>query len=436
MAKRQSSSTRDETVEEAAAAEQIAEETVPPVNGVAHTNGAAVAEAAVADVAVDGHTTVMFLGSGEHARELAVSFQRLGAHVIVVDSQDGPAHGVAHRTVAAALDDAERVAEIVRQEKPQFVVPLAETVAVEVLDALENTEAATQVIPTPKAARLGRDREAIRRMAAEELGLPTPAYGFADSADDLRRVVEELGYPAVVRPVSASCGQGQAVVLREVDVEPAWEQAVGANVDGRERVLVETVVEIDYEILLLTVRTPGVGGATRLFFCEPIAHRQSGADALQAWQPQPLSQAAIELARSIAARVVNALGGYGIYGVELFVHGDDVYFSDLTSRPDDAGLVTVRSQRLSQFDLHARAVLGLSVDTILVSPAAAELVYGDGDVPTRRRLDEALRVPESDVRVFGHSETHRRRRVGMGLATAPNAAVALGRAHHVAGQLR
>ncbi|MBA0046231.1 formate-dependent phosphoribosylglycinamide formyltransferase [Mycobacterium sp. NPDC050853] len=381
-------------------------------------------------------TTVMLLGSGELARELAISFQRLGADVVVVDSREGgPAQDAADRTVLAPIDESERLFELIEKERPRFVVPLVETASGDALDKVAEQKVA-QVIPTVKAVRLARDREAMRRMAADELGLPTPAFWFANSVEELHEVLETSGFPAVVRPVSATYGQGQSVVLRDSDAEPAWEQAIASSVGGIQRVLVETAVEIDYEITLLTVRTAGVGGATRLYFCEPIAHRQSGTDAMQMWQPQPLSQAALELARSIAARAVNALGGHGVYGVELFVRGDEVYFCDVSARPYDSGLVTVRSQRLSEFDMHARAVLGAPIDTILVSPAAAEVVYGDGDGPSPRQLDEALQVPESDIRVFGHAETHRRRRIGVGLATAPNTALALTRAQQVARHLR
>lgn len=381
-------------------------------------------------------TTVMLLGSGELAKELAISFQRLGAEVVVVDSgSSGPAHGVADRSVLAPIGESEHLFELVEKERPRFVVPLVETASGEALDKLADGKIA-QVIPTAKAVRLAGDREGMRRMAAEELGLPTPAYWFADSVDELHKVLETSGFPAVVRPVSAAYGQGQSVVLRDGDAEPAWEQAIAANIGGNQRVLVETVVEIDYEITLLTVRTAGVGGATRLYFCEPIAHRQSGTDAMQMWQPQPLSQAALELARSIAARAVNALGGHGVYGVELFVRGDEVYFCDVSARPYDSGLVTVRSQRLSEYDMHARAVLGAPIDTILVSPAAAEVVYGAGPGPSPRQLDEALQIPESDLRVFGNAESHRRRRVAVALATAPNTALALSRAQQVARHLR
>ncbi len=389
-----------------------------------------------AEPSAGSRTTVMLLGSGELAKELAISFQRLGAEVIVVDTATGgPAHGVADRSVLAPIGESERLYELIEKERPRFVVPLVELASREALDKLAEDKI-TAVIPTAKAVRLAADREGMRRMAAEELGLPTPTYWFANSVEELRAVLETSGFPAVVRPVAAAYGQGQSVVLRDGDLTPAWEQAIAANIGGGRRVMVETAVEIDYEITLLTVRTAGVGGATRLYFCEPIAHRQSGTDAMQMWQPQPLSQAALELARSIAARAVNALGGHGVYGVELFVRGDEVYFCDVSARPYDSGLVTVRSQRLSEYDMHARAVLGAPIDTILVSPAAAEVVYGDGHGPAPRQLDEALQTPESDLRVFGHAEAHRRRRVAVALATAPNTALALNRAQQVARHLR
>ncbi|MGH3726534.1 MAG: formate-dependent phosphoribosylglycinamide formyltransferase [Mycobacterium sp.] len=420
-------------------APKAVEATKPPVQTDAPAGEAAAPDPAPADPSeppAANRTTVMLLGSGELARELAISFQRLGAEVVVVDSQKGgPAQSAADRTVLLPIGESARLIELIEKERPRFVVPLVEAASGDALDKVAENKI-TQVIPTAKAVRLACDREAMRRMAAEELGLPTPAYWFANSVEELHKVLETSGFPAVVRPVSASYGQGQSVVLRDSDAEPAWEQAIASSLGGNRRVLVETAVEIDYEITLLTVRTAGVGGATRLYFCEPIAHRQSGTDAMQMWQPQPLSQAALELARSIAARAVNALGGHGVYGVELFVRGDEVYFCDVSARPYDTGLVTVRSQRLSEFDMHARAVLGVPIDTILVSPAAAEVVYGDGHGPSPRQLDEALQIPESDLRVFGHSETHRRRRMGVGLATAPNTALALGRAQQVARHLR
>jgi phosphoribosylglycinamide formyltransferase 2 len=340
---------------------------------------------------------VVIVGADGPGAELVSSFERLGAEVTALDGGVDPA-------------------DVIERVRPDHVVRTADPTDV--------------------------DREGVRRLAADELGLPTAPFWFAGSVAELTAITDHTGFPLVVTPLAAPPGEGQSVLLRSEDVEPAWQRAGAAGGPGR--VLVETVVEIDHELTILTVR--GADGV--LTFCEAIGHRQvdSGPAAeydtvLEVWQPQQMSQIAVDAARSIAARVVNALGGQGVFGVELLVRGDEVYFSDVTARPPDTGLVTLRSQRLSMFDLHARATLGLPVDSIMVSPAAAEVVYagaaaGDaGDAPAGV-LVAALGVPESDVRVFPRSAGHQRGPVGVAIATGPDVTTARDRVRQMSGALR
>jgi phosphoribosylglycinamide formyltransferase 2 len=387
-----------------------------------------------------GPTTVMLLGSGELGRELVLAFQRLGAFVIAVDRYAGaPAHAVADRAVVVKMNDPDELAALFERESPHYVVTDSGFVAADALTSVSE-RGDVQVVPTARTARLSLDREGMRRLAADELGLPTAPFWFAGSIEELTAVADHAGLPLVVKPVVAVPGQGQSVVLRHDDIEAAWERAVTAGRIPQNRVLAETIVEIDYEVTLLTVRTEGPTGPV-VHFCEPIGHREVNGDILEAWQPQAMSDAARDVAKSIAARIVNALSGRGVFGVELQVHGDEVYFADVTSRPHDSGLVTLRSQRLSGFELHARAILGLPVDTIMISPAAAEIAYAEtGSADPREDgskaevgpiLVEALAVPESDVRLFGHSETDSRHRLGVALATAPDVGAARERAHEV-----
>ncbi len=284
----------------------------------------------------------------------------------------------------------------------------------------------------------------MRRLAADELGLPTAPFWFAGSVDELTAVAEHAGFPLVVKPVAGVPGEGQSVLLRIDDVEAAWQRAVAAGRVPHNRVLAETVVEVDYEITLITVRTTGPTGPA-LHFCEPIGHREGDGDLLEAWQPQQMSAPALDAAKSIAARIVNALGGRGVFGVELLVRGDEVYFADVRTRPHDSGLVTLRSQRLSEFELHARAILGLHVDTIMISPGAVEVAYaGAESAPAEIAaenvnavLADALAVAESDVRLFNRpDETDARRRLGVALATAPDVTTARDRVRRVTGVLR
>jgi phosphoribosylglycinamide formyltransferase 2 len=389
-------------------------------------------------------SAVMLLGSGELSRELTLAFQRLGREVMAVDRYaDAPAHGVADRAAVVKMNDPEALTAIIERANPLYVVAESGVIAVDALVAA--AERGLEVFPTPRAVRMVQDREGLRRLAADELGLPTAPFWFAGSADELTAIAEHAGFPLVVTPVAGVPGEGQSVLLRTEDVEAAWQRAVAAGRVTHNRVLAETVVEVDYEITLITVRTTGPTGPA-LHFCEPIGHREGGdGDVFAAWQPQPLSAPALDAAKSIAARIVNALGGRGVFGVELLVRGDEVYFADVRIRPHDSGLVTVRSQRLSEFELHARAILGLHVDTIMISPGAAEVTYAGTEatpaevsaVNVNAVLADALAVAESDVRLFNRpDETGAKRRLGVALATAPDVTTARDRARRVTGVLR
>src|SRR5215212_5461071 len=391
----------------------------------------------------DEPKAVMLLGSGELSRELTLAFQRLGREVIAVDRYaNAPAHGVADRAAVVKMNDAEALTAIIDRANPLYVVAESGVIAVDALVAA--AERGLEVFPTPRSVRMAQDREGMRRLAADELGLPTAPFWFAGSVDELSAVAEHAGFPLVVTPVAGVPGEGRSVLLRIDDVDAAWQRAVAAGRIPHGRVLAETVVEVDHEITLITVRTTGPTGPA-LHFCEPIGHREGDGDVLESWQPQQLSAPALDAAKSIAARIVNALGGRGVFGVELLVRGDEVYFSDVRMRPHDTGLVTLRSQRLSVFELHARAILGLHVDTIMISPGAAEVTYGSGESApvdiapenVNAVLGDALAVAESDARLFNRpDETEPRRRLGLALATAPDVITARDRVRRVTGVLR
>jgi phosphoribosylglycinamide formyltransferase 2 len=416
-------------------------EPVTPVEGAAPE---ASPQQVTADEAADHRATVMLLGSGELSRELALAFQRLGAVVIAVDRHYAAAHGVADRSAVVKMNDAEELTALIGRENPRYVVAESGVIATDALLAVAERDD-VEVFPTPRSTRLALDREGMRRLASDELGLPTAPFWFAGSAEELGAVAEHAGFPLVVKPVSGVLRDGQSVLLRPEDVEPAWQRAIAAGRIAHSRVMAETVVEVDYEVTLLTVRTTGPTGPA-LTFCEPIGHRQGdGDEVLEVWQPQQMNPAALDAAKSIAARIVNSLGGRGVFAVELLVRGDEVYFSDVRTRPHDTGMVTLRSQRLSVFELHARAILGLAVDTIMISPGAAEIRYGGAEAPVTEPaaadvtavLSEALATQESDVRLFGRpDETEDRRRLGVALATAPDVIIARDRARRVGAALR
>ena len=380
-----------------------------------------------------GATRVMLLGSGELGKEVIIAFQRLGVEVIAVDRYDNaPGHQVAHHAFTIDMSNPEELLALIDSQQPDFVVPEIEAIAT---DALAEVEARGRsvVIPTARATQLTMNREGIRRLAAEELGLPTSPYAFADSLEDVRDALSTIGFPAVIKPVMSSSGKGQSVVRSEADVEAAWDYALkGGRVDLG-RVIVEGFVDFDYEITLLTVRA-----ADGTSFCEPIGHLQESGDYIESWQPQPMSDAALAGARDVAERITTALGGRGLFGVELFVQGDNVYFSEVSPRPHDTGLVTLRTQRFSEFELHARAVLGLPIDTTLLSPGASAVIYGgvDADGIHFDGVADALAVPETDLRLFGKPTSFVRRRMGVAVSTASDIETARSRAREAAGKVR
>jgi len=369
----------------------------------------------------------MVLGSGELGRELVIALRRLGASVVAVDAYAGaPAHAVADQALVVPLTDAPQLSQAVRRLQPHFVVTNTDVVTPDVSDALEAV--GPQLVPSARALRLTADQEGLRRLAADELGLPTAPFWFAGSVDELESASAQAGFPLVVQPVGPARGRGRSIVTGPEGIAPAWRRA------GTPRVLAERVVDVEVLVTLLAVRTDAPGGPA-IEFCSPIGHRGLDADLPESWQPQQLSPAATDSARSIAARICNALGGRGVFGIELMVNADEVYFAGVTARPPGSAWVTACSQRLSAFDLQARAILGLPVDTMMASPGAARAVpWGsDGGAPSAGALSAALRVPESDVRLFGRPDA--RRTLGMTLATAPEVDAARERAQRAAAAL-
>ncbi|HET9046668.1 MAG TPA: formate-dependent phosphoribosylglycinamide formyltransferase [Casimicrobiaceae bacterium] len=380
-------------------------------------------------------TRVMLLGSGELGKEVIIALQRLGCETIAVDRySNAPGHQVAHRAHVIAMTDAAALKRLIDQERPHIVVPEIEAIATEALVGIEAAGIA-EVIPTARAAQLTMDREGIRRLAAETLKLPTSTYRFASSLEELRAAIggngtRGVGYPCVVKPVMSSSGKGQSLVRTKDEVAAAWQYAESAGRVRGSRVIVEGFVDFDYEITLLTVRTRGTDGEEDTRFCEPIGHVQVNGDYVESWQPQTMSDVALAKARDIAGKVTAELGGRGLFGVELFVKGDQVWFSEVSPRPHDTGMVTMCSQAQSEFELHARAILGLPVDTRLVAPGASAVIYGGVDARGVRfdNVADALAVPQSDLRLFGKPEAYKKRRMGVALATGRDAAQARDRA--------
>lgn len=378
---------------------------------------------------------VMLLGSGELGKEVAIAFQRLGVEVHAVDRYDNaPAHQVAHFSHVIDMTDPVAVRKTITEVKPDFVIPEIEALATDELVKIEEEGLAT-IVPTARAAKLTMNREGIRRLAAEELGLPTSGYEFCSTFEEYQEASERLGYPNVVKPVMSSSGKGQSVVKSAEDLEAAWEYAMSGARVANQRVIVEQFVEFDYEITLLTVR--GINPATgkvATWFCEPIGHRQEDGDYVESWQPMEMNERALDNSRSVAARITNALGGRGVFGVELFVSGDDVYFSEVSPRPHDTGLVTLASQRFSEFELHAKAILGLPVDVTLISPGASAVIYGglESQEVSYSGLAEALAVEETDVRLFAKPEAFAKRRMGVAVSTAEDTDTARERATRAA----
>ena len=375
-------------------------------------------------------TRVMLLGSGELGKEVIIALQRLGVEVIAVDRyENAPGHQVAHRSHVIDMADPEALKALVMQEKPDVIVPEIEAIATAMLLEIEE-QGIAKVIPNARAVNLTMNREGIRRLAAEKLGLPTSSYAFASSLDEMKIEIDKIGFPAFVKPVMSSSGKGQSLVKKPEEVEAAWNYAAkGSRVD-QGRVIVEGCIDFDYEITQLTVRAKNSSGETETHFCEPIGHVQVKGDYVESWQPMKMSSAALARSREIARSITEELGGTGIFGVELFVKGDEVWFSEVSPRPHDTGLVTLCTQRQSEFELHARAILGLPVDTEMREIGASAVIYGGTDAVgvAFEGIDAALSVPRSDLRLFGKPESFVRRRMGVALANGVDVETARSRA--------
>ena len=384
-------------------------------------------------------TKVMLLGSGELGREVLIALQRLGVETIGVDRyENAPGHQVAHHARTISMTDPDQLKALIEAEKPDLVVPEIEAIATPTLQELEEA-GVVRVIPTARAARLTMDREGIRRLAAEELGVPTSPYKFCDSLEELQAAIDGgIGYPCVVKPVMSSSGKGQSKLDGPDDVAKAWDYAMGGARVTNTRIIVEGFVDFDYEITLLTVRARGANGEVETQFCEPIGHRQVSGDYVESWQPHPMSATALANAQQIAHKVTENLGGQGVFGVELFVKGDQVWFSEVSPWPHDTGMTTMITQWQNEFELHARAILGLPVDTSLKSPGASAVIYGgvEAEGIVFDGVDEALQVPGTDIRLFGKPESFRTRRMGVALARAEDVDTARRNAAEAAGRVR
>lgn len=382
---------------------------------------------------------VMLLGAGELGKEVVIELQRLGCEVVAVDRYpDAPAMQVAHRSHVIAMTDPAALRAVIEAERPHLIVPEIEAIATDELVRIE-ADGLARVVPTARAARLTMNREGIRRLAAEELKLPVSPYAFASSEAELARAAAEVtGFPCFVKPVMSSSGKGQSYVEGPEAIAQAWRHALEGGRVEQPRVIVEGRVDFDFEITLLTVRARGPDGETLTAFCEPIGHRQVKGDYVESWQPQGMAPGAHKRARDIARAVTEALGGWGIFGVEMFVKGNEVWFSEVSPRPHDTGLVTLVSQAQSEFAIHARAILGLPVEVRLREPGASAVIYGGIEARgvAFESVDEALRVPGADLRLFGKPASHERRRMGVALARAGAVDEARERARTAAGKVK
>ncbi|MEO1101249.1 MAG: formate-dependent phosphoribosylglycinamide formyltransferase [Pseudomonadota bacterium] len=358
-------------------------------------------------------TKVMLLGSGELGKEVVIELQRLGVETIAVDRyENAPAMQVAHRSYVIDMTDAAALRSLVEAERPDLIVPEIEAIATDELARIER-DGLAEVIPTARATQLTMDREGIRRLAAEELELKTSPYAFAGTAEELQAAADSIGYPVFVKPVMSSSGKGQSKVDKAEDIPAAWEHALTAGRGGQTRVIVEGAVDFEFEITLLTVRS--VSGTA---FCAPVGHRQEAGDYVESWQPQAMTGAALQRAQAMARQVTDALGGRGLFGVELFIRSDEVWFSEVSPRPHDTGLATLATQVQSEFELHARAILGLPVDTHNHSPGASAVIYGgvEAEGVSFEGLEDALAVPGTQLRLFGKPVSYDKRRMGVAVA--------------------
>ena len=376
-------------------------------------------------------TKVMLLGSGELGKEVIIALQRLGVETIAVDRYaDAPGQQLAHRSHVINMADGAALRALVEQEKPDYIVPEIEAIATDMLVEIERDRLAT-VIPTARATQLTMNREGIRCLAAETLGLPTSPYKFASSLAEMQAAIDGgIGYPCIIKPVMSSSGKGQSKVDSAAEVAAAWDYAASGSRVNQGRVIVEGLVRFDYEITLLTVRAVGANGDIETQFCEPIGHVQVHGDYVESWQPQAMSALALQRSRDIAKKVTDNLGGRGLFGVELFVKGDEVWFSEVSPRPHDTGMVTMCSQVQNEFEIHARAILGLPVNVAMRAAGASAVIYGQLEQKgiAFTGVDQALRVPQSDIRLFGKPESFSRRRMGVALANGKDTDEARSRA--------
>ncbi len=384
-------------------------------------------------------TKVMLLGCGELGKEVIIALQRLGVEVIGVDRyENAPGHQVAHRAHVINMADPAELRALVEQERPDIIVPEIEAIATDELARIEADKLAT-VIPTARAAQLTMNREGIRCLAAETLGLPTSKYAFAESLEELQTAIDDgIGYPCIVKPVMSSSGKGQSTLRSTDDLQTAWDYAMSGGRVAGVRIIVEEMIKFDYEITLLTVRAIGKDGEIETHFCDPIGHIQQNGDYVESWQPQAMSSAALERARNIAKTITGELGGRGLFGVELFIKDNQVWFSEVSPRPHDTGMVTMTTQLQNEFELHARAILGLPVSTALRSPGASAVIYGGMDEKgiTFKDIDKALQVYQTDLRLFGKPEAFTQRRMGVALAWAEDTDTARGNAKQAAATVK
>ncbi len=367
-------------------------------------------------------TKALLLGSGELGKEIAISLQRYGVEVIAVDRYaNAPAHQVAHDSHVIDMTDGEAVKKLIARLKPDFIIPEIENIATDALLQIEAEGLAT-VVPNARAVQLTMNREGIRTLAAETVGVPTSSYAFADSFEQLQQAVKITGFPCFVKPTMSSSGKGQSLVESASELQAAWETAKSGGRADTGKVIVEGLVDFDYEITLLTVRAKNQQGRVETRFCQAIGHRQEGGDYRESWQPQAMTEQAWQAAKSIARQITDAIGGLGLFGVELFVKGDQVWFSEVSPRPHDTGMVTLISQRQSEFDLHVRAILGLPVSTELENPGASAVILSpvESDSVIYDGLDQALAVQNTELRLFGKPQAYVNRRMGVALAVAEN----------------
>ncbi len=383
-------------------------------------------------------TKVMLLGSGELGKEVIIALQRLGVEVIAVDRyENAPGHQVAHRAYAIDMTDDAALTTLVESEKPQLIVPEIEALNTKTLESFES--AGITVIPNVKSVQLTMNREGIRRLAAETLSLPTSPYAFAYSEAELRDAIEGgISYPCFIKPTMSSSGKGQSRITEASQIAEAWRYAAEGGRVNQGAVIVEGQIDFDYEITLLTVRAKNANGEIETHFCAPIGHKQQNGDYVESWQPQAMTDKALKGSQAIAKAVTDGLGGLGLFGVELFIKGDDVWFSEVSPRPHDTGMVTMATQRLSEFELHARAILGLPVDVSLREPGASAVIYGQHNTKQLafEGLESALSMPNVDVRLFGKPESFTRRRMGVAITSASSVEEARERAKTAAGTVK